>query len=681
MKKAISVMLAVILLTNIFCIKINADTHTITFFKGATTLGGVGTGGTDSITVTVGQQLPASITPPVPPAGRVFVGYYHNPHYSNPPSPTMNSYVEGLIRGNGVRFYNAHGNRVFDEPWNGTTNITLFAVWADASSPIAHHENDTDDFERVIIERGNLLFPRPPAPPTPYHEFMGFFTERNGSGNRVANGEGLRLVTSLDSAHVYAHFMQLRFPLVFDKTGGEGGSDNMVLEFPNTNIPADRRTQLPATVAPPTRSGYSFAGYFFERDGTRFTAFNSNGSRAYTGWITSIEPFVVWALWRCDGCGEFENACICVEETTTEEFTTEPPTTTTTRTTTTRVTTERTTATSVTQDSLTSTDVSVTTTPLTTATAQTTTSRTTATTITSAETSVFVEDTTVFTQESTVTYDSVSTYESTVISAEITTAATQTATAETTTSTGLILCNDCETFPCSCPPPVIYQIVFDSNGGDPVESVNVGVTAGELPVPIRHGFEFVGWFMNPAAQPYEFTIHDALEILKQLAGISRLTQEQSQLYDFDGSGEITVQDALEVLKILAGMSEPPDFEDDDEAITAQTQITHDTTLIARWKVLPPDIPDKVAVSLSGNGAITLTWVSVEFADGYEIYRSSTRLGEYARIGTVSFGSVESYVDRGLNSGDRWFYTVRAFREVAGARLFGEYSVIVEGVAG
>jgi hypothetical protein len=48
-------------------------------------------------------------------------------------------------------------------------------------------------------------------------------------------------------------------------------------------------------------------------------------------------------------------------------------------------------------------------------------------------------------------------------------------------------------------------------------------------------------------------IEIALDVLKFLAGLEVLTEEQIILYDFDGDGSVTINDALEVLKFLAGL--------------------------------------------------------------------------------------------------------------------------------
>ncbi|MCL1831742.1 MAG: hypothetical protein FWG45_02375 [Oscillospiraceae bacterium] len=297
-------------ITGSFANPVSANMHTIVLDNQS------GSGGTEYVTATTGQPLPDRIVPPNSPfPSQVFGGYYTEPNIG------------------GTRFYNSNGNRVFGELWNGTTNITLFARWANpALELLLEHNNGTGDYEysgwflpesarRPILPESIT----PPKPPTPLHVFWGYYSSRNVTDNTVRyfDENGLRawrvsLVQETESPiHrvAYAHFVQTRFPLVFENNGGMGEFDEIILERPVVDGEI-LNAEFPDLVTPPTRSNYTFNGYFFERDGVRFTAFNADGTRAYVGEFDSVEPITVSALWRCEKCSEFENQCVCVAETT-----------------------------------------------------------------------------------------------------------------------------------------------------------------------------------------------------------------------------------------------------------------------------------------------------------------------------------------------------------------------------
>lgn len=62
---------------------------------------------------------------------------------------------------------------------------------------------------------------------------------------------------------------------------------------------------------------------------------------------------------------------------------------------------------------------------------------------------------------------------------------------------------------------------------------------------------------------------------------------------------------------------------------------------------------------SANAA--LQWEEVEGASGYEIYRSSSQNGKYARVATVKKASVTSYQDKSVKKGKSYYYKVRPYK--------------------
>jgi hypothetical protein len=57
--------------------------------------------------------------------------------------------------------------------------------------------------------------------------------------------------------------------------------------------------------------------------------------------------------------------------------------------------------------------------------------------------------------------------------------------------------------------------------------------------------------LSVTAIGYTYTINDALNILKHLAELEMLTDEQKEIYDLDETPGIAIGDALEILKHLA----------------------------------------------------------------------------------------------------------------------------------
>ncbi len=78
---------------------------------------------------------------------------------------------------------------------------------------------------------------------------------------------------------------------------------------------------------------------------------------------------------------------------------------------------------------------------------------------------------------------------------------------------------------------------------------------------------------------------------------------------------------------------------------------------------------------ASRGKVTLTWTKVAKASGYEIYYSTEKNGIYTKLKTVSKSSARKYVDAGLASGEKYFYTIRAYRTVNGVKTYSSYNTI------
>lgn len=85
-------------------------------------------------------------------------------------------------------------------------------------------------------------------------------------------------------------------------------------------------------------------------------------------------------------------------------------------------------------------------------------------------------------------------------------------------------------------------------------------------------------------------------------------------------------------------------------------------------------PTLKATSTS-KGKVKLTWTKVAKATGYEIYYSTKKNGVYTRLKTISKSSSRKYVDSGLASGEKYYYTIRAYRTSNGVKTYSNYNTI------
>lgn len=95
---------------------------------------------------------------------------------------------------------------------------------------------------------------------------------------------------------------------------------------------------------------------------------------------------------------------------------------------------------------------------------------------------------------------------------------------------------------------------------------------------------------------------------------------------------------------------------------------------------PEEKPNKVsgikATSNSYN-SIKLTWnKTVNGANGYAVYRSTSKDGKYTLRKTITSKNTIEFTDTGLDTNTTYYYKVRAYRMIADQKKYGSYAEIV-----
>ena len=91
----------------------------------------------------------------------------------------------------------------------------------------------------------------------------------------------------------------------------------------------------------------------------------------------------------------------------------------------------------------------------------------------------------------------------------------------------------------------------------------------------------------------------------------------------------------------------------------------------------PEMPTAPKISVKEN-KVEFSWNAVTGAEGYEVSRSKSMIGGYSVLNfiTVREGNRLKISDSSVVAGTNYYYSVRAFKTVNGARVYGEYSEIV-----
>ena len=89
------------------------------------------------------------------------------------------------------------------------------------------------------------------------------------------------------------------------------------------------------------------------------------------------------------------------------------------------------------------------------------------------------------------------------------------------------------------------------------------------------------------------------------------------------------------------------------------------------------VPAKTAIaSVKGQkNKVTLKWKKVSDVSGYEIYRATSKNGTYKKVKTIASNSKNTYVNKKLEAGTKYYYKIRTYKKVDGKKVYGQYSEI------
>lgn len=88
--------------------------------------------------------------------------------------------------------------------------------------------------------------------------------------------------------------------------------------------------------------------------------------------------------------------------------------------------------------------------------------------------------------------------------------------------------------------------------------------------------------------------------------------------------------------------------------------------------------DGLKVTSADFNKLKISWNQVSGANGYEIYRATSKTGSYYKVGTVTSGSTKTYTNSIQKTGQNYYYKVRAYRTVENQKVYGSFSDIKSG---
>lgn len=87
-----------------------------------------------------------------------------------------------------------------------------------------------------------------------------------------------------------------------------------------------------------------------------------------------------------------------------------------------------------------------------------------------------------------------------------------------------------------------------------------------------------------------------------------------------------------------------------------------------------------AVNSESYNTNRVTWNKVSGANGYRVYRSTSKDGRYTAVGSTAKNGTVTFLDKKAVTGKTYYYKVRAYRKVNDKKVYGSYSAAVKGKA-
>lgn len=89
-------------------------------------------------------------------------------------------------------------------------------------------------------------------------------------------------------------------------------------------------------------------------------------------------------------------------------------------------------------------------------------------------------------------------------------------------------------------------------------------------------------------------------------------------------------------------------------------------------------PTTVTTSRTAYNKIQVKWNKVSGADGYAVYKATSKTGKYTLIKRIDSSKTTSYTWAKANVGTTYYFKVKAYKKVNGKRVYGSYSKVVSG---
>lgn len=181
------------------------------------------------------------------------------------------------------------GNKVTTSTTIGAGSVTVYAHWSAIKSTVTlNSQNATTIGTESVTATYDSAMPAIILPTKTGFTFGGYYTGENGTGTQYydLSGTSVHICDFTEATTLYAKWTPNTYHVSLSSQGGTGGDTIADTVF----------GQAVPSVTAPTRTGYTFKGYFSELNGKGIKYINEDGSSTGTAWTTASDS-TIYAYW------------------------------------------------------------------------------------------------------------------------------------------------------------------------------------------------------------------------------------------------------------------------------------------------------------------------------------------------------------------------------------------------
>ena len=177
-------------------------------------------------------------------------------------------------------------------------SITSSDVWTGSGTKVTKTVKYNDTYDTYVNDKGEVkvgYLPTSSNISRTGYTFDNWWTSGSG-GSRVYT---TTVMNSTSGATIYAHWTPNIYKITLDKQSGSGGTNEIYLKYNTAWCSNSSGTATITSITKPTRTGYTFGGYYTDKNGAGTQIINASGS--ITGSKTYIASAdTLYAKWTAN---------------------------------------------------------------------------------------------------------------------------------------------------------------------------------------------------------------------------------------------------------------------------------------------------------------------------------------------------------------------------------------------